>query len=888
MPRQLDRLFRPKTIALVGGSPKADRPGYQLVQQLLAGGFEGEVYVVNPKYEEVQGLPCYSRLDQAPVPPDLAVVCTPYKYFEQLAEKAGQLQVAGMLFLTGGPEDDRAAKNDLYASLVRIGRQYQMHILGPNTIGLILPHLFVRATLSDIPVQKGHLALITQSGALGLSILDWAAERRIGFSCFASVGAAVDLTFGDLIDYLGTDGHTACILLYVEELRQVRRFMSAARAFARSKPILVLKSGASQMTHVQQLENLRIPIERALAYQAAFKRAGMLEVEMIGQLFNCAQALATQPRPLGPSLAVVSNAAGPGLLATDYLSRQGVTPFRPSERLLQALTEGGIVHRITGPALTLSRAGGPEDYRQALTHCLASDEVDGVLAIYAPQIQGDSLATAQVVSDVAKQTSKPILASWMGEAHVEAARELFEESSIPNYRFPEEAADTFLRIYHYHRNLEMIQETPPAIPLEQHFFQQTVQEIFDRARQNHQLRLSEAETRRVLQAYDIPANEFKVVRSSLEAIEFAESVGFPVVLKISSPEIVNKLEIGAARLNINTAIEIQEAFETIYANARQHHPDANIQGILVERMIPISFELLLAGYHDPTFGPMLLFGRGGRAAEFDPDIYMGLPPLNMALVRHLVERTRIYQQLKGSNTASFEALYTVIVRFSYLLVDFPEISEISINPLLLDGDGVLVLDANIRLDALQRSDANARSEHLAISPYPAHLRTERTLRDGREIVLRPIRPEDEPLVQEMLEQSSAESLRARFFGQTPKVDHHFLSRFTQIDYDREIAIVALTEAEKGRFEMMGVVRLVGDAWREGAEYAIFVADPYQRLGLGRLLTEYILEVAKEMNIGRVYATVLSTNKGMVHLFRAFNFELEREDFSTFFVEKVIS
>lgn len=887
MHQRIERLFKPRTIVVIGGSERPDSLGYTVVRN-LASGFKGKILVVNPKYSSVQGYTCFSRVSQLPERADWAVICTPPHTLASLTEDCAKAGIGGVVMLTGGDEEAPADKHKLYERLRQLRRQYSIRIIGPNSYGIIQPHAGLKATLAETVVHPGNLALITQSGALGAAVLEWAATHNVGFSHVFSLGAMLDVSHADLVDFLGSDSRTSAILIYMESMQSARRFLSAARAFARSKPILVLKSGRSQHLPDPEVE-LEVLAPSDEIYSAAFRRAGIIRVDMVSQLFNCAQALALQPRPVGPRLAVVTNSAGPGLLATDYLVAHGGQLSRPAEEKLANLRKQGTLVRAAGPPVILARGASPDCFRSAIQAVLQDENNDGILVVYAPYTGSNPDGIAQVLGECSRTTRKTVLGAWMGESSVNAARKILDEHKIPHYRFPESGVDTFLRMYGYHHNLQLLQETPSTLPIDLDCDTAAVKTILAQVRSAGRQRLTDAEARQALAAYGISANPFQLVRNTEDALAFAEKNGYPVVMKIVSPDVVNKTDAGGIRLNIQSKGELMQAFEDIIAQVRHNCPGASIQGVMIEKMVNKRFELLLSAKRDPIFGPVILFGRGGRIATLHPDIQLGLPPLNLALARRIIERTRVFSLLQGFRElegVDLRQLETMLVRFAYLLMDFPDIQEIDINPFIMDASGGVVVDASISID--RHEPARTRPyPHLVVSPYPEQYIQRVCLRDGQEVLLRPIRPEDEPLVEGMLSKQSKETLYFRFFGQIPKINHQFLTRFTQIDYDREMAIVATQADALGQEEILGVVRIIADPWREGAEYAILVSDTMQGKGLGRILTDYILRIAAEMGLQHVHATVLATNQPMIGLFRKTGFTLEREDFETYHVSIVL-
>ncbi|MCB0596486.1 MAG: bifunctional acetate--CoA ligase family protein/GNAT family N-acetyltransferase, partial [Phaeodactylibacter sp.] len=736
--------------------------------------------------------------------------------------------------------------------------------------------------------RLGNIAFISQSGALCTSILDWANEQSVGFSNFVSIGSMIDVDFADLIDYFGTDQRTSCILIYMESLIDARRFMSAARAFARSKPIIILKAGRSAEGGQAALSHTGSLAGNDAVYDAAFQRAGIIRVDTIAQLFNCAQSLAMQPRPYGNRLAIVTNAGGPGVLATDSLMLNGGALAKLSEKSMKKLNSLLPPHWSRNNPIDVLGDASAETYQQALDVCLSDANVDGVLAILTTQDVTDPSEVAKAVVEVAKKYRKPVLASWMGEEDVREGRDILEEGKIPHYRYPESAVDVFIKMFQYSLNLEMLYETPPAIPQQMNLKTDTAKAIIHTIMDSGRRQLMENEAKELMKSYGIPVGSFKVVSSADNAAKFAREIGYPVVLKIASPDIGHKTDVGGVKVNLANEAELRTAYEQIMKSAREKRPDAEVRGILVEKMAAKGFELLIGAKKDPIYGPVIAFGQGGVAVEVFRDMKLGLPPLNRVLARRIIEGTRIFPLLKGYRGmpgVNLEELELILVKFAYMVMDFPEIREIDINPFVVNENGGMALDAHIVLEK-EKPAIRKPYSHLVISPYPEKFSKAVLLRSGQVAYLRPIRPEDEPLEAQMLENISQQSLYFRFFGYVPQVTHDFLTRFTHIDYDREMAIIAEVE-EAGAKKMAAVVRIISDAWGESAEYAILVADPWQQQGLGGQMTDYIIEIAREMGIKKLYASVLASNKGMLTLFEKKGFSIEREDFDTFHTELML-
>jgi acetyltransferase len=872
MKHQLQKIFQPKTIAAIGASDRAGTVGNALIKNLLSYGYTGEVFPVNPGHSRVQDQMSYRSVLHIPKQVDLAVIAAPAQYVPQIVEECGQAKVGGVVIISAGFKEAGEKGKEMYRQIEQIARKYHLRIIGPNCVGFINPVLGLNASFATNMAKKGNIAFISQSGALCTAILDWSIDQNIGFSQFVSIGSMLDIGFNDLIDYFGSDPNTSSILMYVESLKDPRRFMSSARAFARHKPIIVLKAGKSEAGAKASLSHTGSLAGNDAVFRAAFKRAGILQVDTIQQLFNCAEALATQPLPKGNRMVIVTNAGGPGVLATDYLTENGGRLAQLSPKTLEQLNELLPAHWSRGNPVDVLGDASAEIYNKAVQICAADPEVDAVLAILTTQAVTDPADVARTL--VLDPIEKPLLACWMGEGDVEPGREILEKGNIPNYRYPEEVVDVFLKMYSYSNNLKLLYETPPNIPEELNLQTEPARQLVQKIQKQGRYQLTETEAKQLMNYYDIPTPPGKRIQSEEEAVQYASSIGFPVVMKLASPDIGHKTEIGGVVLNIQSEEEAAEAYRGIIQRARKHQPDATIDGVRVEKMIKKRYELLIGAKKDPIFGPVIVFGSGGILVELFKDTQMGLPPLNMALAQRIIEGTKAYQLLtgyRGMPAVDLEALQFLLVKFAYLVMDIPELKEIDINPFAMDEHGGMALDAHIVLEETPVTKDNRPYQHLVISPYPTQYERPFTMKNGTKVLLRPIRPEDEPMEAAMFKELSKQSIYFRFFGYVPRVDHSLLIRFTQIDYDREIAIIGVVE-EEGQQKMTGVVRIISDPWNDTAEYAIVVADPWQGQGLGSAMTDFILEIARERNTRRIIADVLHANDRMAKM-------LERRGFS---------
>jgi acetyltransferase len=882
----LDKIFKPQTVAAIGGSDKPGTVGYALMKNLLESGFKGKVYPVNPGHSTIHGIKSYSSVKKIPEQVDLAVIAAPAKFVLNIVEECGEAGVGGLIIISAGFKEAGKEGKEMYTKIAKTARKFNMRIIGPNCLGVISPLEGLNATFASRMALPGNIAFVSQSGALCTAILDWSVSQSVGFSHFVSIGEMVDVGFHDLIDYFGADPNTACILIYMETLDEPRKFMSAARAFSRNKPIIVLKAGQSAEGAKATLSHTGSLAGNDNAFTAAFRRTGVIRVDTVSQLFHVAHALATQPQPKGNRLAIVTNAGGPAVLATDFLIKSGGRLARLSDETMKALNEILPAAWSHGMPVDVLGDTSPENYGEALRLVLEDENVDGALVITATQAVISPTRIAEEVVKVSKNNSKTLLACWMGEADVAEGREVLEAGNIPNYRYPESPVLAFMRMYNYARNLELYHETPPASPEKFTPEKEKAAAIIRTALDAGRKSLSEPEGKELLVCYNIPVALNFVATTATEAAEFAEKTGFPVVMKIASPDIGHKTDVGGVVLNIRSKEQAREAFDKITASVRQHRPDARIDGILVEKMISKKFELLVGAKKDPIFGPVIAFGLGGTAVEVFQDINLGLPPLNMALARRIIERTKIFQLLqgyRGQPGVDLDELQFLLVKFAYLVMDFPEIKEIDINPFVMDEQGGVVLDSHIVLEKLPARKGAFTYDHLVISPYPEQYQREITMKNGQKALLRPIRPEDEPLEAEMFEKLSRESIYFRFFGYVPKLSHKFLVHFTHIDYDRELAIVAEVE-EDGKKMMAGVVRLVNDYGNQCAEFAIIIADPWHRQGLGSTMMDFMLDIARERGLDTVKAQALASNEVMLRMFQHRNFKVVKRNGATYVVE----
>jgi len=881
----LDKIFNPKSVAVIGASDEEDTVGYALIRNLTQLGFQGEVYPVNIHKNEILGLKAYKSVGELPETADLAVIATPAKTVPDVVEQCGKAGIIGIIIISAGFKEIGAEGKALEDKIVELKRKYNLRIIGPNCLGIIRPSNNLNATFAKKMPKPGNIAFISQSGALGTAILDWATHENIGFSNFVSVGSMIDVAFGDLIDYFGTDSKTRSILMYIEGIENARNFMSAARHFARTKPLIVVKAGKFGESAKAAASHTGSLTGDDMIYDAAFKRAGIVRVEEIADLFNCAEVLGMQPLPNGPNLVIITNAGGPGVMATDALIARNGNLAKLNQKTMDALN--GILPHYWSRANPVDILGdaNAERYRAVVDLCLKDENVDGLLIIYTPQGVAEPNEIAKSIVELGKtrMPHKTILTSFMGYEMTEEANRVLTENSIPTYSTPEQAVATYMYMYQYKRNLELLYETPEELPVDSVPPKRPLTVIMRNAvRENREI-LTETEAKKLLEYYCLPTVKTLIAKTGDEAARMASHMGYPVVLKILSPQIVHKTEAGGVILDITTEAELRRAFDQIMQRANEYNPDAEIQGVTVQPMVKKrGYEVILGAKSDPLFGPVILFGMGGIGVELYKDIAIGLPPLNQTLARRIMEETKVYQLLKGFRNmpaANLKLLEELMVLFSQMLVDFPELKEVDINPLFVNEKEAFALDARIVIDKERVFTKLEPHEHLVISPYPKKYETLWKLRDGRSVLLRPIKPEDEPMWLEMFQNFSEESIRYRFFQIIKDTPHEVRVRYCNVDYDRELGIVA-EMTEEGRRKILGVVRLIIEPDGKAGEIAFIVADPWQGLGLGSKMLDFMIEICKDKKLETVYGIMLPDNYRAINLMKKMGFTIERIDADT--------
>jgi acetyltransferase len=886
--KKLTSLFNPKVVAIVGASANEGNVGHSLVRNIIGSGFDGTVYPVNPKRSNILGVKTYASIQEIPDKVDLAIIATPAKTVLPLVEDCGIAGVSGIVLISAGFAEAGEEGIAMTKEILKTVKKYNMRLIGPNCLGFIRPSIKLNASFANKMALPGKIAFISQSGALCTAILDWSIKMNVGFSHFVSIGSMIDVSFHDLIDYFGSDPYTSSIVIYMESLTDARSFLSAARAYARNKPIIVLKAGTSAEGAQAAMSHTGSLAGNDFVFDAAFKRAGVIRVDTIGELFHIAQSLSMQPKPSGKRMAMITNAGGPGVIATDLLISKGGELAEISEETVKELNNHLSPYWSHGNPIDVLGDAGPKEYRKAVEVCVNDPNVDGILVILTPQAMTDSAAIAREIVSIPNLDRKTVLASWMGADDVAEGRQILEQNSIPVYSIPENAVRCFMYMHDYKRNLKTIHQTPAIIPSAFEPKTDKNRQLLRDVLADGRTVMTEFEAKKFLDNYQIGVIKNGIAATEEEAVKLASELGYPVVMKIASPDILHKTDVGGVVLNIKREEDAIRYFNQIMESAKTAMPEADIRGVLVEQMMKKRYELIIGCKRDPIFGPTIVFGMGGVAVEVFKDTTVGLPPLNMALALRLIEDTKVYKLLKGYRgmpAADIEAIQFLLYKFAYLIMDFPEIAEIDINPFGVDEHGGVVLDAKVVLDGNEVND-NHKYKHLVISPYPSKYIKEVELKGGMKATLRPIKPEDEQMEKEMFGNFSERTQKFRFFQVIKDISHDQLVRYTQIDYDREIAIIAEVDHE-GKKAMAGVSRLIADQYNETAEFAVVIADPWHNIGLGNTFMDYILEIAKRRGIHKVYASILFENHIMLHMFRVRGFKMSLVD-DGYYAELVVN
>jgi acetyltransferase len=879
--RNLDYLFNPRSVAVIGASERPHSVGATVLRNLLAAPFHGPIYPVNPKYGSLAGRECYAGVSALPQIPDLAVICTPAATVRGIIAELGARGTRAAVILSAGMQQLDAAGRTLKQAALDAARPTLLRILGPNCVGLLVPGIGLNASFAHTDALRGRLAFVSQSGALVTGMLDWARSRGIGFSKFISLGDSADVDFGDVLDYLASDLDTRAILLYMEDLRHARKFMSAARAAARNKPTVVLKAGRAPEGARAAASHTGALAGADDVYDAALRRAGMLRVLTTDNLFAAVETLA-RARPLrGDRLAILTNGGGPGVMATDALICGHGTLATLSDASVSALDTLLPATWSRGNPVDIIGDAPAERYRAALAVLLNDPQVDAVLVLHAPTAVVDSRDIARAIVALAADSARNVLACWLGGATLDDARNICDVACLPTYDTPEDAVDAFLQIVQYRHNQALLMQVPPATSSGPRSGRGAARELVRQALAQGRNDLSEPEAKSIFAAYGIPVVDTRVADNAEEAGRMAAEIGFPVALKIISPDISHKSDVGGVVLDLESPGAVVEAAQAMLRRLAERKPIARLHGFSVQAMVrrTDAVELIVGAATDPVFGPVILFGQGGISVEVAADRALGLPPLNAVLARDMIGRTRVARLLagyRGRAPADLDAICTVLVRAAELAADLPEIAEFDINPLLADSRGVVALDARIRLAAV--APGFDRFERLAIRPYPEEL--ERTVSwNGQPLLIRPIRPEDGAAHVAFFNALDPEDVRMRMFARMRQLQPSQLARFTQIDYDREMALIATRPGPDGVAETLGVGRVVADPDNLQAEFAVTIRSDLKRTGLGRLLMAALIDYCRARGTAEIVGEALADNTGMLSLASSLGFQLtpEREE-----------
>lgn len=872
----LHPLFNARSVAVFGASEREDSVAGILFRNLRHAGYKGEVYPVNPKHQMIFGERCYAAAGELPTAPELALIATPAPTVAQILEECGQRGIRHAIVLSAGFSEVGAQGVALEDSLKRVAKKHGIRFIGPNCLGIQRPSIGLNATFSQGATLTGDLALVSQSGAICTAMLDWAETNGIGFSSVISTGASADLDFGEILDYLATDTQTRGILLYIEGIRDARRFMSALRATSRFKPVVLVKVGRYAAGSKAVQSHTGALVGSDAVFDALVRRAGVVRVNSILQLFASARALSTHIKPSGNRLAIVTNGGGPGVMATDLAVELGVRMAELSPATIETLNAVLPPNWSQANPLDIIGDANADRYRAAVEACLADANVDGVLAMLTPQAMTRPTEAAQAVIEVAKSSSKPVLTCWMGEAQVFEGRRLFKQARIPYFTTPEPAVEVFSYLSAFYENQRQLMQTPEPLSHQAAPDVEGARLIIESALAHGRHLLNEVESKALLAAFHIPIAQTLISRSPMEAMLLAQQIGFPVVMKINSPDITHKSDVNGVRLGLASGQAVRSAYSEMLADIGRLRPDATLDGIVIQPMVirPHAREVLLGMTSDPVLGPVIVFGAGGVDVEALQDRAVTLPPLNRYLARDLIRRTRVATLLgpfRNRPPVNMDALENVLLRLSEMVCELPWLAELDINPLLVDEHGALALDARIII--APRVPMADRYGHMAIHPYPVHLVTHWQLPSGNDVVIRPIRPEDAELTQGFVKSLSEESRYFRFMDAVSELSPAALAHLTQIDYAREMALLALTEID-GREVELGVARYAINPEGASCEFALVVSDQWQKQGIGHKLMDVLMDVARGTGVKVMEGEVLKTNRPMLKLVEGLGFHVE--------------
>jgi len=872
----LHTLFEPESIAVIGASETANSIGVTLVRNMLDSGYKGKLFFVNPKHETVFGQPSYASVGTIPQRLDIAVICTEAAAVPEIVEACGRAGCRNVIVIAGGFAEAGPRGASLQRAALENARRHGMRLLGPNCLGIMRPGSQINLTFGHGFAHAGTIGLISQSGALCTAILDWALPNKVGFSNVVSLGAESDVDFGEVLDYMVSDPRTENIFLYIEGIKNARRFMSALRAAARCKPVLLIKVGKHPAGEKAARSHTGALVGADDVFDAALRRAGVVRLANVGQMYAAASALFSHFRPRGNRLAIVTNGGGPGVMAADYAADIGIPLAQLHPATVTRLNELLPANWSKANPIDILGDADPARYGASLQACIDDEGVDGVLAILTPQAMTDPTQAARTVIDITRLSDKPLVTCWMGEEQVGEARKLFQGAGIPTFRTPEPAVDLFSHVSNYYRNRQLLMQTPPSLSEQAPPRLESARLVIESALMEGRKILSEMESKAILSAFRIPIAQTMVARSASEAMVLAEELGLPVVMKIDSPQIAHKSDCGGVRLNLNSLAAVRDAWLEIMDGVKKNRPDAQINGIAIEPMIQKANgrELVVGMMRDQVFGPTIVFGPGGTGVEaYNSERAVALPPLNPFLVADMLASTRTNARLgqfRNMPPVSMAAIEAILLSVSAMVCELPWISAMDINPLIVDENGAVAVDARITIENMPITAG--RYDHMAIHPYPSHLETGYQAKDGTQVRIRPIRPEDVRMEQEFVRALSPESRYMRFMNTIREVSPAQLVRLTQIDYDREMAYVATIDAD-GAEKEVGVVRYATSPDGESCEFAIVVADDWQGKGLARRLMGVLIDTARGANLRYMHGDFLAENTRMLAFVASLGFVL---------------
>ena len=871
----LERMFQPESVAVIGANERKESIGAALMRNLIQGKYPGKIYPVNVEGEKMWGRQVFRSVADIQEPVDLAIIATPIDTVPQLVRECGQIQAGGAVLISAGGKEIGGKGKEIETAIRREAETFGLRLIGPNCMGITCSQSALNASFASQMPHPGKTAFISQSGSMYTSILDISLREKIGFSYFVSLGSMLDVDFGDVIDYLGGVTDVSSILIYIEDLSRHRTFMSAARSVSRVKPIIAMKAGKTRPGISSTASLTGAMTSEDAIYDAAFKRAGIVRVKTFEELFDCAELLSKQPRVVETDLAIITNAGGPGVLAADSLADYGGIAAVLSRETLAKLDAVLPPYRTRTNPIDILGNATPERYRQVVEICMNAPEIKGILVILSPNSLNDPSEVAKALTEVLKGKNFPVFTTWMGGPSVEVGREIFNHAGIPTFDTPERAVRAFMDVHRYSKNLEMIEQIPRKLPINLKFDTPKAQSLIDGELERDNPLLTEVASKDLLSAYGIPVNPTRVAATAKEAWREAQAVGLPVVLKIHSQDISHKSEVAGVQLDLKNEFEVYGAFQMIMENAKERSPNASIDGVSVQPMLwHKGYELIVGAKRDRNFGPVILFGMGGAMTEVIQDRAIALPPLNRLLARRMMEETKLYRILKGFRNflpANLDLLEEILIRVSQLVTDFPEIEELDINPLIVTQNNICAADARILL----KPSEIVSPHHLIISSYPNQYEADVIAKDGEKIFVRPIRTEDAPIFIELFESLSPRSIYLRFFSPIKSLRHSMIVRFTQIDYDRETALVAIRKTDS-KEEMLGVARVIVERNGKEAEFAVLVRDNLQGKGIGAELLGRCLEIAKSRGLEKVWGLVLPENTQMLALGRKLGFGVKRD------------